>query len=153
MPMLSWRQTLVPCRGAEDTNSGSPFFFSYLLHTLPVLAAQCISPIYISQTLMRRAQMELRIHGCHEKDVQRTGERQIKRDRVSHASHNSRKVAELLYDWGISFHICALIKYVVVNIWSGWKKFFKYVLKQEKVFLSMVRKGYKVLIHPKCWLL
>lgn len=50
MPMLGLRQPLVPCRGAEDTNSGSPFFFSYLLNTLPALAGQSISPIYYTNT-------------------------------------------------------------------------------------------------------
>ncbi len=38
---------------------------------------------------------------------------------------------------------------IVVNIWSGSKKFIKVVLRQERVLGQL---WWKVLIHFKCWL-
>ncbi len=46
-----------------------------------------------------------------------------------------------------------ILKYLVVNIRSGSKKFIKVVLRQERIlFYVLGQLWWKVLIHFKCWL-
>jgi len=90
MPMLSLRQPLVPGRGAEDTNSGSPFLFSYLFRTLPALAALCISPIFYKNTQAastnRASATWLSWERCSKKWWKTDKDRERERERESHAS-------------------------------------------------------------------